>query len=71
MNYEKFHVRLQYFYVGINPFPCSSTEHIAELQIERVGGVSGAGAPLTAKQMDDGLKNASTLVAGASMLFAR
>lgn len=42
----------------------------AELHIERLGG-DGAPSPLTAARLQDGLRNASTLVAGASMLFAR
>ncbi len=44
----------------------------AELDIECISTSSGAGcpAPLTPLKLDEGLKSASTLVAGASMLFA-
>ena len=45
----------------------------AELEIECFGGVGGEArpTPLTAKQVDDGLKSVGTLVAGASLLFAK
>lgn len=42
----------------------------ADLIIERVGG-DAVPTPLTPKQVDDGLKSASTLVAGAALLFAK
>lgn len=45
-------------------------EQPADLRIERLGG-DPAPTPLTAKMLDDGLKSASTLVAGASLLFAK
>lgn len=49
-------------------------EEIAELKIERIG-ADGQPVfdpqPVTAKSVDDGLNTASTLVAGASMLFAK
>lgn len=47
-----------------------STEKIAEMRIEKLSGAT-LPVPLTAKAVDDGLKDAATLVAGASMLFAR
>jgi hypothetical protein len=46
------------------------TETPAELHIERIGGETQAGE-VTPELIDDGLKQASTLVAGASMLFAK
>ena len=45
-------------------------EEPAELTLERVDG-DGKPAPLTPKRLDDGLKTASNLVAGASLLFAK
>ena len=45
-------------------------EEPADLIIERIGG-DGAPTQVTAKMIDDGLKSASTLVAGASLLFAK
>ena len=42
----------------------------AELVIERIGG-DGLPSPVTAQSIDHGLNMASTLVAGASMLFAK
>ncbi len=42
----------------------------AELVIERIGG-DDTPTVLTPKMLDDGLKSASTLVAGASLLFAK
>lgn len=42
----------------------------ADLIIERVDG-DAIPTPLTPKQVDDGLKSASTLVAGAALLFAK
>ena len=49
------------------------SERPAVLDIERIGGPGGdAGAtPLTPASMDQGLRSASTLVAGASLLFAK
>jgi hypothetical protein len=47
-----------------------ATERLATLRIERVDGPHRP-APLTPAQVDAGLKNASTLVAGASLLFAK
>jgi hypothetical protein len=47
-----------------------STERLAELRIERVDGPH-VPAPITATEVDAGLRNASTLVAGASLLFAK
>ena len=47
-----------------------ATETLASLRIERTDGPHQP-APLTASDVDDGLRNASTLVAGASMLFAK
>jgi hypothetical protein len=46
------------------------TEQVAEMAIEPVGG-AGEPALVTAESIDEGLKNASTLVAGASLLFAK
>ena len=44
----------------------------AELEIACIGGEEeNRPTPLTAKQVDDGLKSAGTLVAGASLLFAK
>ena len=51
--------------------PHRSRETIADLHIERIGDGGQLPGPLTAKLVDDGLKSASTLVAGAAMLFAR
>ena len=45
-------------------------EEPAELAIERIGGTH-APSPLTAAAIDEGLRSASTLVAGASLLFAK
>ncbi|MDX1496895.1 MAG: DUF1214 domain-containing protein [Salinisphaeraceae bacterium] len=42
----------------------------AELSIERIGG-DGLPSPVTAQSIDEGLNTAGTLVAGASMLFAK
>ncbi|MDX1694451.1 MAG: DUF1214 domain-containing protein [Ketobacteraceae bacterium] len=42
----------------------------AELTIERIDG-DGAPEPLTSLRMNEGLRSASTLVAGASLLFAK
>lgn len=42
----------------------------AELVIERIGG-DGLPTPLTPQRLDEGLKSASTLVAGAALLFAK
>jgi hypothetical protein len=47
-----------------------STEKIADLRIERIDGPHQPG-PITPAMVDDGLKSASTLVAGASLLFAK
>lgn len=47
-----------------------SRELPAELTIECIGSDSQP-QPLTPKMLDDGLKSASTLVAGASLLFAK
>ena len=49
-----------------------ATEEPADLRIERINCTEDARrpAPLTSEQIDEGLKSASTLVAGASMLFA-
>ncbi|MXW67543.1 MAG: hypothetical protein F4Z72_11180 [Gemmatimonadales bacterium] len=48
------------------------TEAPAELRIERIGCAEDEKRPrpLTPEQLDEGLKSAGTLVAGASMLFA-
>ena len=46
------------------------TEVPAELTIERIGG-DGVPSPVTAESVDHALNMASTLVAGASMLFAK
>lgn len=45
-------------------------EEPARLEIQNLSGISKPG-PLTAEQMDHGLKKASMLVGGASLLFAR
>ena len=48
------------------------TEIPADLTIERIGAEADEiTSPLTAQQLDAGLKSASTLVAGASLLFAK
>ena len=51
------------------------TEIPADLLIERMhsdaGAEAGHPAPLTPRQIDEGLKSVSTLVAGASLLFAK
>lgn len=47
-----------------------ATEKLAALRIERVDG-PGEPTPLTPTLVDDGLRNASTLAAGASLLFAK
>ena len=48
------------------------TETPAELHIERIGCADDEGQPrpLTPEQIDEGLRSAGTLVAGAAMLFA-
>jgi hypothetical protein len=51
-------------------FADRTSERLAMLRIERVDGPNMP-APLTPVQLDDGLKNAGTLVAGASLLFAK
>ncbi|MFN2378244.1 MAG: DUF1214 domain-containing protein [Candidatus Binatia bacterium] len=47
-----------------------ATEKLATLTVERVDG-PGQPVPVTAASVDAGLRNASTLVAGASLLFAK
>jgi hypothetical protein len=47
-----------------------STETIASLRIERTDGPNTP-LPVTPAMVDEGLKNASTLVAGASLLFSK
>ena len=47
-----------------------STETHADLRIERIDGPHQPG-PITPAMVDEGLKSASTLVAGASLLFAK
>ncbi len=47
-----------------------ATERLADLRLERVDGPNEP-TPLTAAQVNDGLRNASTLAAGASLLFAK
>jgi hypothetical protein len=47
-----------------------ANEKLASLRIERVDGPTQPG-PLTPQLLDDGLKSAGTLVAGASLLFAK
>jgi hypothetical protein len=47
-----------------------STERLATLHLERSDGAS-APLPITPQAVDAGLRNASTLVAGASLLFAK
>jgi hypothetical protein len=47
-----------------------STEELADLRIERIDGPHEPG-PITPALVDEGLKSASTLVAGASLLFAK
>ncbi len=47
-----------------------TTERLASLTVERVDG-PGQPLPVTPQAVDDGLRNASTLVAGASLLFAK
>ncbi len=47
-----------------------ATETLATLELERIDGPHRP-RPLTPAQLDAGLKNASTLVAGASLLFAK
>jgi hypothetical protein len=47
-----------------------TTEKLASLAIERVDGPADP-APVTPAMVDDGLRNASTLVVGASLLFAK
>jgi hypothetical protein len=47
-----------------------ASEVLATLRIERTDGPNRP-LPLSATDVDDGLRNASTLVAGASMLFAK
>lgn len=46
------------------------TEEPARLSIERMGS-DGLPSPMTPERLDDGLRSAGTLVAGASMLFAK
>jgi hypothetical protein len=46
------------------------TEKLASLTVERVDGPAEP-PPLTPAMIDDGLRNASTLVVGASLLFAK
>lgn len=46
------------------------SERLAALAVERVDG-PGEPVPITPQMVDDGLRNASTLVAGASLLFAK
>jgi hypothetical protein len=46
------------------------TEKLAELRVERIDG-PGQPVPVTPAMVDEGLRNASTLVAGASLLFAK
>jgi len=45
-------------------------EEPADLTIERIGGATRP-APITPKLIDEGLRSTSTLVAGASLLFAK
>lgn len=45
-------------------------EQPADLMIERIDGANHP-SPLTPQRLDDGLKSASTLVAGASLLFVK
>jgi hypothetical protein len=54
-------------------FADRETEKPADLHIERIGCPEDEKRPrpLTPEQLDEGLKSASTLVAGASLLFAR
>jgi len=47
-----------------------ATETLAKLTVERVDG-PGRPVAITPAMVDDGLRNASTLVAGASLLFAK
>lgn len=47
-----------------------ATETLASLRIERIDGPNQP-KPITPAQVDDGLRQASTLVAGASLLFAK
>jgi hypothetical protein len=47
-----------------------ATEELAELRIERIDGPHQP-EPITPALVDEGLKSASTLVAGASLLFAK
>ena len=51
-------------------FKDRETEIPADLTIERIGG-DGLPTPVTAQAIDQGLDTASTLVAGASFLFAK
>ncbi len=51
-------------------FKDRDTEVPAELTIERIGG-DGLPTPVTPQAIDEGLNTAGTLVAGASMLFAK
>lgn len=46
------------------------SEALASLRLERIDGPHRP-SPITAESIDEGLKNASTLVAGASLLFAK
>jgi len=46
------------------------TETLADLRVERIDGPAEP-VPVTPAMVDDGLRNASTLVAGASLLFAK
>ncbi len=47
-----------------------SQETLARLQVERIDG-PGQPGPITPRMVDEGLRNASTLVAGASLLFSK
>jgi hypothetical protein len=47
-----------------------ATERVAEVRIARIDGPNEP-RPLTPEQVDQGLRDASTLVAGASLLFAK
>lgn len=47
-----------------------ANEKLADLRIERIDGPHAPG-PITPALVDEGLKSASTLVAGASLLFAK
>lgn len=51
-------------------FANRACEVVADLHIERIDALHQA-SNITCAQLDDGLKSASTFVAGASMMFAR